>query len=94
MTFKTVLFLLSLSAGLCGWPLLAVANLGESFSQINARYGKPIHKLPDPMVHDAAVSIYRYEFNGRRIFVEFIQGKSVSETIRAPHAVTSIDLTE
>ncbi len=83
---KTILFVLGLSGGLCGCPSLAVANLGESLRQINARYGKPVHKLPDSMVNDPAVSIYRYEFNGRRIFVEFMQGKSVSETIRAPQA--------
>jgi hypothetical protein len=57
----------------------AHANLGETFEQIGARYGKPVKKLPDP-----SAVIYEYQFNQRFIFVEYMDGRSSSEGIRAP----------
>lgn len=84
MKYKIILCMtLILSGGLVGQSV-ALANLGETFAQINARYGQPLKRLPDSMIHDRAINIYRYEFNGRRIFIEFMDGKSVSETVRAP----------
>jgi hypothetical protein len=69
----------------CFWLSLsaALANLGETFSEITARYGQPKRKLADSKINDRAINAYRFEFNGRMIFVEFMNGKSASEAIRA-----------
>src|SRR5262245_13452744 len=62
----------------------AVANLGEALSQISARYGKPVRKLPDYTEGGIAVSVYQYAFNGQKILVEFVDGKCTGENIWAP----------
>jgi hypothetical protein len=66
-----------------GWLPLAYANLGETFSQINARYGQPVKLIDDPKM-DKAKATYAYQFNNRRIYVTFMDGKSFGEIVRAP----------
>jgi ankyrin repeat protein len=61
-------------------PLLA--NLGESFTQISARYGRPLKQVPGSWLPGTVV--YRFQFNERKIYVELANGKSVCEAIRAP----------
>jgi hypothetical protein len=73
---------LVLTSLLFGSVPVARANLGETYDQINARYGQPVKLLHAPD-GDTAKSSYEYQFNDRRIYVNFLGGKSVGESIRA-----------
>jgi len=67
----------------CAVPC-ALANLGETLGQINARYGQPKKNLSARVNSgDKSASTYEYDLGGRIIFVEFIDGKSCSEAVRA-----------
>jgi hypothetical protein len=65
-----------------GWLPLAHADLGETFTQINARYGPPVKALQDPDF-DNAKATYAYQFNDRKIYVTYMDGKSCCEAVRA-----------
>ena len=85
-TISTPWVVVTLSAVLLGGSVSAFANLGETLNQITARYGKPVNRLPDYMEGGMAVSVYRYEFNGQKILVEFVDGKCTGENIWAPRS--------
>ena len=72
-----------LSGGWLGWQPLAHANLGETYSQINARYGQPVTGFDAPS-HDKSEFIHVYQINDRRIYVTIINGKSCCEAVRTP----------
>jgi len=76
-------FVLVLGGCFGAWPWPALANLGDTFAEMTARYGQPKRKLADSRINDPAINGYRFEFNGRMIFVEFMNGKSASEAVRA-----------
>lgn len=76
--------ILLLASLLLGCSFAAHANLGENFNQIAARYGNAARKLPASAVGDNSVPVYVYKFNGRNIYVEYIDGKSSAETVSAP----------
>jgi hypothetical protein len=83
-TRRICFFTLLLSIGLCVCPTAAPAKLGETFAQITTRYGQPVKKLPDSRINDKAVEVYLYESGGRKIYVEFTDGKAANESARAP----------
>jgi hypothetical protein len=69
------------------WPSVVLANLGETFSQIVARYGQPVRRVPDyteGRLPGITINVYLYQFNGQKLLVEFAGGKCKSEMIWAP----------